>query len=311
MYFIELAINDQCEWVQIASRAKKVDTDSSLLFNLILSLGTHPAVVSVELFRSGYKGASDAKRHCGDHMLSFGPDVAFCEQWYMPQDWRAKARDRFRVPMVSYRDAVFPNLQDPPADLNVTWDGLSHPGPHVHFWVAEAIFFGLLSIRENLAESYVPPELKGSQCIHKKTSYYAYLGEEHFPVKSHGCAWWFGEDVREKPGWIIDGTHLPKGCDMKKDASREITFEVEAAKLGLVQISFLTSYDIRMGVARIWIPGTNVERRLHAKSKWHYSVPAPARFRLPNNKRSGKVEVKLRTFREYGPKFKILSLSTC
>ena len=314
VFLLELAVNDQCQWAAMKRQSKKVHERSNTLFELILPLKNHPAVACVELFRSSFRSSRDANRHCKGHVQDLGNEVYFCEQWWYPQDWRKQSRLAHHVPMVSYRDAVFPNVNHPPADLNETWSGKSHPGPFVHFWIAEAVFFAFLNIKQHTTTDFEPKE-RSDLCTKKATSFAALEGASKFVPKSRGCGWEFREDVAGKPGWIIQGPEGLTKCDFSLNASREISFMLNVKDVGLVVGTFLESYDERMGKAEAWlvqVPESKIV--LNSRIKEHFSVPQHFRMTVPEKFRNRLLELKFRILLDNSnkqQKFKLLTLSSC
>ena len=67
---------------------------------------------------------------CPGEARSWAPDGKYqwCDKWWLPQSSRAAVLDELRVPVVSYRDAVWPNRTAPPPELpRYHWQGDSHP----------------------------------------------------------------------------------------------------------------------------------------------------------------------------------------
>lgn len=313
IFLLELAVNDQTDWSAMRKRKRQVHNRSSVLFDLILPLPNRPAVACVELFRSSFRSLKDATRHCSGHVRELGSEVYFCDQWWYPQDWRKRSRISYEVPMVSYRDAVFPDLAHPPADLNETWSGKSHPGPLVHFWIAETVFFAFLTIKSHMSKHF-QRKTDLDLCVERTTSLDALRGLSEFSPESRGCGWEFKEDVAEKPGWIIESSLTQSSCDIKEEASREISFRLKIGNTGLIVGTFLVSYGHGMGKAEVWLPLVPDSRLLlDSKISQHFSIPQDFRIRVPQELRNQELELKLRLVLD-GPenrKFKLLTLSSC
>ena len=318
MYLLQFAINEQVDLELVERQKDLVPRISAKFYKLLLSRRNQPAVLNIELFRSELKDKEDAKSHCPGAMRKLPNDVYFCDQWWYPQTWRTKARRQYRVPMISYRDAVFPDLQNPPSDINTTWSGHSHPGPRVHFWIAETIFYGMMVLRETVIENNKLIVQDESVCIKKTTSMDANDGKAKFePVKS-GCGWHFGEDVAGKPGWIIEKGKKNTGkCDLTNKRSLKISFKLMTGKTGLITGSHLVSYDERMGRAKVWVnSGVNDALVLDSKIKSHVSIPQGFEIRLDKSLRNQYVTV---TFQllvspndpDRPSKFKLLTLDSC
>jgi hypothetical protein len=224
---VESAVNDQCNSRQQASMAKQVNSTSHLLLNTLMHFPNNPAVISVELFRLAHTNFRDANRQCKGEVREVkdgtnkNEPCFYCEQWWKPQDWRKEARDRN-----SYRDAVWPELKNAPENLCQYWYGLSHPQAGTHVLVAITVLFQFLAILEKqdvllelandvenkLSLERVPtPE---TVCLEPISSYRAQLEnpidpmswEEQVQMQNRSLCWTFKADVRQKYGWICEGS---------------------------------------------------------------------------------------------------------
>ena len=199
LILLELAINDACNHDDVDEGQQRVSTTSKALFLKLLRLPSQPAIMTVELFRTAYTSRSNALRHCPGHALSILssssssnnnnknisnnnsnihisnnttttataiPDYYYCPQWWSPPDWRESARDKYHVPMISYRDAVWPRLASPPKRLDKYWDGLAgHPSSKVHHLVATTVYFAVRVLWEHV--DYFVGETSGLDDNHK------------------------------------------------------------------------------------------------------------------------------------------------
>lgn len=320
LYLLEFAINDQVDLEMVPAQKGLVHKTSAKFYKLILSQPSRPAVMNVECFRSALNNKEDANEHCPGHVRKLPNDVFFCDQWWHPQTWRNAARNKYGVPAVSYRDAVFPDLANPPEDLNSTWSGKSHPGPRVHFWIAETVFYAMQVLRENLAQYSKQVKKDDTICVQKKTTYDANEGKLKFPAVKSGCGWNFREDVKGKPGWIVEtkaGAAVVKGCDFGNKRNVKISFKMQTGKSGLITGSYLVSYDKRMGRAKVWIndnikEATVLDSRIESK----VSIPRGFTLKVPAALRNQAVTVTfmlmLSPNEPSSPsKFKVLTLDSC
>ena len=151
-----------------------------------------PAVIVVELFRVAQKVESDARRHCSNNVMLLHDSTnnnetcAYCEQWWKPQDWREAAVERSSVARISYRDAVWPELEDPPNNLCQYWYGMSHPQVGTHVLVASTVLFQFLVVMEKYEELMGPllsnavapvTDIGNYACLNPVSRYRAELGK--------------------------------------------------------------------------------------------------------------------------------------
>ena len=148
---VESAVNDESDYHEQASIADHVNRTSYLLLNILMNFPTEPAVINVELFRIAHHNVRDANTHCRGHVgeVTSSEACLYCEQWWKPQSWRKEARDLNSVSSISYRDAVWPILsQPPPKELCQYWSGLSHPESGVHAMVASTALFQFMVVMQ-------------------------------------------------------------------------------------------------------------------------------------------------------------------
>ena len=228
---VESAVNDQCNSLQQASMAKQVNSTSHLLLNTLMHFPNNPAVISVELFRLAHTNFRDANRQCKGEVREVkdgthnNESCFYCEQWWKPQDWRKEARDRNSVTYASYRDAVWPELENAPENLCQYWYGLSHPQAGTHALVASTVLFQFLAVLEkqdvllelaNDVENKISLErvpTPETVCLEPISSYRAQLENpidpmswnEQVQMQNRSSCWTFKADVRHKYGWICEG----------------------------------------------------------------------------------------------------------
>jgi hypothetical protein len=334
----EFAVNDQVDYDAQNDRAMAVNRTQYGLLNLLVHLPFRPAVLLVELFRTAGGNKRDANNHCGEHKNNVGREW-ICPQWWMPQTWREQAVRYNSVPVVSYRDAVWPLRDKPPTNIGYYWDGLSHPRFNGHVMVAEAVLFEFLAARRNAdvllnyeSSSFnVPilPPLYGV-CVNVATKFLAENGNNdtsrfpgwNNPKDSH--FWQYRADSRDKFGWIVETSKKNAPCTA---ANHSALFQVnmDVGKSGIVILSYLVSYDERMASARVWIVDESGKSlsSTYTISSWHKertSIEATAILRVPKDSNFTTVNVELlqgtslasQTDSQNGvDKFKLLGLISC
>jgi len=285
IYLLEFSINDQF------LDSGTIEEKSNEVYSVLLNQPKKPAVVAIELFRSGwqyefaakkYNASWDAMKHCGGKVRTFeDQNISFCDEWWTTASSRIPARRNYHVPAISYRDAVFPNLESPPDDLFQMWNGFSHPGPKVHFWIAESIAFAFLFLKSGLETN---KDSGNAICL---------TPNEVIP-SSISCGWFYGEDVPGKPGWIFE----------KGFCTSPLLYTIKVGNQGIVRVEYLVSYDHKMGSCDLLVNGILVTT-LNSNIELPVSVPEAYIF---NSKQPFlTVEFKMKM----GSKFKILSVSTC
>jgi hypothetical protein len=327
----DFAVNDQ------HTSAMHLNTTHYSLLNLLVHLPFRPAVLLVETFRTAGSNERDATKHCHDDRKKVGTQW-ICPQWWMPQTWREQAVRYNSVPIVSYRDAVWPLHDEPPADIGYYWDGLSHPRYNAHVMVAEALLFEFLAVRRNVDMlltykssdfnvPYLPP--LHDVCVRTTTKYAAGNGNNdtsRFPgwnnPKDSQC-WQYRTDSRDKFGWIVEASKKSTTCTAAKHSAL-FQIDMNVGEKGIVVLSYLLSYDERMASARVWIvdesgksPSSN-----YTISSWHKeqtSIEATAILHVPKHS-NFTVNVKLLEGTSHASqkdsengvdKFKLLGLMAC
>ena len=121
------------------------------------------------------------------------------------------------------------------------------------------------------------------------------------------AGWWFGEDVADKPGWIVDAP-----------GTQHISFPVSASR-GIVKLAYLRTDLATMGKAHVWVSaaagGTLSEAGaalakapLELDGKWddRFSLTQVAEL---NN--VGRGELRLHVRKVTGAKFKVEAVMSC
>jgi hypothetical protein len=315
---VESAVNDQCEYDNQAGAADQVNRTSYLLLNSLMSFPSEPAVFSVELFRIAWTNKRNANLHCRGHVKeildhSLNQTCVYCEQWWMPQDWRTDARDSNSISYISYRDAVWPDQDHPPEKLCQYWSGLSHPQAGVHAMVASTMLFQFI-LTDHKKDALIK-SLHGSEeriifkaagadvgvCLNPVSSFHAVQGDPTDPmnlVATDSC-WRFQADTKEKYGWICEVGGNSTSHNKNRDF-HDLQKLIYIGKLKLVIISRLVSYVERMATAQVWFsaPNSNESSNVfvsdpvwnvtssHAEKK---STPTPYQIRLDDLKLKGSL----------------------
>lgn len=306
---VESAVNDQCDYDDQDERSKFVNETSLSLLNLLMNFPQQPSVISVELFRTAFNGLRDANEHCHGHVQEVKSDPSgrcfYCPQWWDPPTWRQGARTYNSVSQASYRDAVWPVKERPPAELCTKyWDGKSHPQAGVHILVASTIFFQFLVVMEtkNALLRLVSSRRDRQEidlkvidvpnvCLGHISSYRALQGNPNDPFGSNNTyrdsCWSFRADVKSKYGWICEIENTPEIKDEYLHLSKKIRIGWD----GKIIISRLVSYDDRMAMAQVWFTGggTDISTNIFVGdpvwdiSSWHEertSIPQPYAIQL-------------------------------
>ncbi|CAM9766322.1 unnamed protein product [Choristocarpus tenellus] len=183
--------------------------------------------------------------------------------------------ERYEVPMVSYRHAVYPNRSDP-TDAIRLWGngggpskGTPHPGWETHQLFADVLIHYLQVEYVNFCSKFggathrVPfldgvTERAEQTCLQGHLTYMGVTGGSPFkPVfGSDGTgdnsnqeknAWKLGEDVPGKPGLLVYGNNSP---------GASISFDMTCRTGSSVSVGYLGSY-VGMGVVEVLVNGTS------------------------------------------------------
>lgn len=249
----------------------------------------------------------------------------------------------YQVPVVHFRDAVWPTISEPKQSLPCYWNGLSHPDAVAHELVASLVANGLAySIFASEAigncpfhgpqSLSVPPfhqqlelrrfcsGIQGSLCMRADTP-------ESFQALG-SIGWKFREDVIGKPGWLYEGGNM-SGSDIAI-----IWFRVHFSEAPRLEVTFLRTYE-NIGQVRMLIGPSNMTEKsldqsfvsymLDGFHESHISVPYMQTFVHPDNKSTTNNYIFLPERVGPGPfvvafradmasnhnKFKLISLCSC
>ena len=294
---VESAVNDQCSWYKQDKMIEKVNTLSTKLLNLLVNLPSKPAVFSVELFRTAFQNKNDIMRDCPNNGGTAEDNqlCMFCPQWWKPQTWRVKARERNSVSAISYRDAVWPILDQPPQNLcSQYWFGSSHPQALTHAYVGSTIFFQILNVihfREdllNLLENNIRaipllPSAKNTSCLEPLSAYHARQGDPHDPMfpydnennrnngNSSDVCWEFKGESKERYGWICeyDKNKISQNLGLPSQSYFQLSKSIKINANGKMILSRLVSWDKKMAKAQVWL---STNRMSSTNSSLHENV---------------------------------------
>jgi len=340
----ELAVNDQ-----VFPNTTELKPILEQMIGRMESLIPRPALLFVEAFRtSGFYPKDSKGGHCKrpNELTKWMPHpvwttYSWCTHWWKVASVHQEVLRAHRLPYFSYRDMIWPKMEDPPPELPFLWNGLSHPDWGAHHLLAESLVRMLAKTNEEIClpefrsdsatqseplviarppllqsepASAVLPDYCTSELL---TEYNAENGPEQFrPAEAlpESSVWRFFEDAVGKPGWI--GDHATSASN----DTLTISFDLEVGASKLIIIQFLQSYH-SMGAALIWLDGGRDEAliidafssdcvsvtetfTLHARPGNHrLFIQLLAARCLPMS--TSRLDV----FR--GDKFKLLSISSC
>lgn len=68
----------------------------------------------------------------------------WCNRWWAAADIERPVVRHYRLPVISWRDAVWPALNEPRPDLPCLWNGETHPDAIAHSIIGDVVTYGLL-----------------------------------------------------------------------------------------------------------------------------------------------------------------------
>jgi hypothetical protein len=329
---------------------------SNLLIRLLStrgeSTGRSPGILLVKTFRTCRSDLQDCEIHCrGSELdgLQF-KSYYWCKWWWRVGDYESAVARSLDIPIASYRDAIWPEIDNPPSDLPYYWNGLSHPDRIAHELISDVVKYALEQLLHPSTEHIECPiadsfprnsekKIHSSGCIS--------LAELGFPVltigvhdlykfKSSpiltGSAWNVFEDKPLKPGWI-GISDLNMLSSTTSNVSLSLSFNVSFSHQPRLEITYLRSYE---GFTDVRVSIEGCSQRIDSQDNgrltglWdrHYSLPFSTvwvtelillppvsqsqEFRLfdRNCILTNGPKVLTMTILKTG-KFKLLSLSTC
>jgi hypothetical protein len=147
----------------------------------------------------------------------------WCECWWRMGDFEAIAARSVDIPIASYCDAVWPDIDNPLLDLPFFWNCLSHPDRVAHELVSDVVKNALEQLFISSVQDIKNPKvdlsiesasnLYLSDCAsHSSQNYFSTiigvqdLAKFTSTAISAGSAWRVYEDRPQKPGWIASWT---------------------------------------------------------------------------------------------------------
>ena len=246
LYIIDLSVNSQT-YLNPAAQQNDLDAVMQILFSTHAS----SAVMVAESFRSCAFKRNDCDAHCSIEMqgslqisvAQAAMNYSWCNNWWHLADVDAPVLSYYSVPVVSYRDAIWPRLQNPRHDLPCLWNGLSHPDAIGHALFADVVRHGFLQ-QINHSRAAVACQPIATDPFHRNqilncaqtlqgTRLSVDVPERFLPTSNLG--WVYTSDRPGKPGWIAETAPnaIPPSC----------TFMVELGDDPIIEITYLTSYE--------------------------------------------------------------------
>ena len=248
-------------------------------------------------------------------------EYQWCAFGWQTTDSEMPLLKHYKLPMASYRDAIWPDMANPRSDLPCLWNGGHHPDANAHHLLADTVFYSLNKMLD-LTRTTAP----GPDACPPTKPFFNKLKIEpicaDFGYKTHmdtkdpnsftpvyrSPDWYYGEDSKGKPGWII---HL------KEFQENSIEFEVEVSPELRVEVTFLSSYE-HIGSAELSLhPQSGGDALITTKSAERHlnnefsSFPWTQVLYLPKDSAPGKYRLKVKLLNEGYLKFKLLWIASC
>jgi len=286
IYIIDTTVNAQvyCHMRQSDDVLSQITVDMANLLSRLLSTqsestGIAPAILMVQTFRTCSSEKSDCESHCSKTELKSlpGKDYFWCECWWRMGDFEANAAKLLEIPIASYRDAVWPDKDNPPMDLPYFWNGLSHPDRVAHELVSDVVKYALqqLLVPSHSLQDLINPVLDNP--FENETNLHVSdcgsLSALGYPATTFGVhnlkeftssaiisgtasAWIFFEDRPQKPGWIgrwaRNYTNTNEIVLEEDNTYSTLSFNVSFSNNPRLEITFLRSYegmtDVRVSI---------------------------------------------------------------
>jgi hypothetical protein len=218
-----------------------------------------PAVLYVQEFRTCPSRYSDCRGHCqADTIAQLGnSSVWWCPSFWTGVDPHVRYARELGWPVASYRDAVWANFSDPPADLRLFWNGCKwscqHPDAVTQQLVSDVVKHALseLIIRpiskyaasESLALMNASPVTGGAQfCALRSSQFRMHADDpEKFQPTSQSGNWKFTSDRPGKFGWI--GRLQNQSNPLVRPPTLSISFPVYFSDFPRLEVQFGRSYE--------------------------------------------------------------------
>ena len=259
----DLVVNSgQYLWMGEDKAVKAIQSDLDEYLHIMRYVGPNRAVMMVQTFTAG----SGNHLHYCQRDCPTRPKQAFnyemlynhthpycaCDIYWKMADVERPILDHYHLPVSSYRDAVWPELNSPPPNLNCFWNGALHPDSNAHQLIADVVYDSILRMIEAARQDIASPsedvncpqvapfhpDMHFEHCIELDfKSHMKFSHPESFqPISRPPLLWRWREDRAMKPGWIVE---FENATDF---TSNEISFAVEVGSHRQVDITFLRSY---------------------------------------------------------------------
>ena len=298
------------------------------------------AVLAVDTFRLCSKDSEDRCLHlCPPEQQSavnvtFGGSnsIAWCNFWWEIADLEAPLFSHYRVPVASYRNAVWPDMAAPSPFLPCFWNGNAHGDAISHLLAADVILHAIQRTLDLAAAAAdcpaapsvpVPfhgPTLPLRFCADSDASLTQLSVEQpqQFTPLFHTAGWEFAEDVAKKPGWIgrrVEGQNdsIAFAFALSSSPRLEVTFLKTYNNIGIADLAV---YAGRLSAEALLSSAAMVSLQLNAlELAQHWSLPKTIVVPtggLTAGDYTVVLSVSSRSAQSpYGNKFKLLGITSC
>lgn len=267
LLIVDLSTNDQGFDVQALPHFYRT------FIQLLDDLPFHPAILFNLAYRSGQNHADEIAGHCpaaNQSISCCGGAGLFCKRWWDMSEYVASVLKEYKIPYVSYKELTWPDYWSPPDNLNLFWNGLSHPDYKAHALMAKLIALGFYTnIRASShkhvecaageVQKYVQAHQRDESikplCPHPLT---AMAGTDQADSVSSfalsgqpGKDWAFFSDSKQKYGYILQSAKC-SSCEGSA-GDRTLSLSVTLGDDPVIQLFYLKSFSEEMGPVSIWM----------------------------------------------------------
>ncbi|KAI9028596.1 hypothetical protein DFJ74DRAFT_765524 [Hyaloraphidium curvatum] len=257
-FFAELAADLFIVDLSVNSQAMPETTVTELMDQLLWDLYDRqgePAILVAEAFRTCSDQRWDCDKHCSRADQGSVGDQFYCKKWWHAASYEAAVAKHYRLPIASYRDAVWPVLEKPPADLKLLWNGLSHPDALGHELFSDVVKYALARELQRYCRS--PPDAEADcgfrptmltqrrcprPCREPATAMSAANRSSFEPAREPPGRWRFFADRPNKPGWIFTSNASAEPSEPAENAGAGIAFDVVLGSRRSLEVTFMRSY---------------------------------------------------------------------
>lgn len=312
-YIIDLSVNAYEYKYDIFALTRSLDYFLHIIDRTQQSRNRTSAVLMVETFRTCACENSECAKHCSQddqgymrtHHLNVTGRYYWCNQWWLISDFEAPVISHYKLPVASYRSAVWPDISTPNQLLPCFWNGFGHCDATGHALVADTVAYAFQRM-EMLARAQVNDRLLKKMYWNWRPPFHALMRFNHYcsdhapglsdtylnvrhpekfqPVFLIGN-WEFKEDRPGKPGWIVNSSDVSVFC-------HAIGFNVNFSYHPHLEVRYLETYENIGSVNMVILQPnfTNVTGICHMHAltsfildgltKQHWSVPKLERFEM-------------------------------